>query len=94
MIQFRLLQLGNGTANLPFELNPTLECRKGELETSGNSMPGVIKANPAEFLILQRGNGLSKFAGSIADRRKWMTEFISDSLKLLLDLLLAPRRCR
>ncbi|MCE2795910.1 MAG: hypothetical protein LW816_11350 [Planctomyces sp.] len=82
MIQLSLLQLGNGTPNLPFKLNPAIGFARDDLET------GVIKAKSAEFLIFQGCNGLSKFAGSIADRRKWVTEFMSDSQKLLPDLLL------
>ncbi|MFN9159413.1 MAG: hypothetical protein ACK6D5_16730 [Planctomyces sp.] len=88
VIQLSLLQLGNGTPNLPFKLNPAIGFAKDDLETSGNSVLGVIKAKSAEFLIFQGCNGLSKFAGSIADRRKWVTEFMSDSQKLLPDLLL------
>ncbi|MFO0061485.1 MAG: hypothetical protein ACK57O_11475 [Planctomyces sp.] len=83
-----MLQLGNGTANLPFERNPALGSAKVDLETSGNSVFGVMKANSAEFRIFQGCNRLSKFAGSIADCRKWMTEFLNDRLELLRDLRL------
>jgi hypothetical protein len=94
VIQLSLLQLGNGTSNLPFKLNPAFGFARDDLETNGNSVLGVIKAKSAEFLIFQGSHGLSKFAGSIADCRKWMTEFMSDDLKLLLDLLLASSRSR
>gem|GEM_PF-4927843 len=40
VIQFSLLQLGNGTANLPFELNPTDGC--GKVNLSRAAIPCLV----------------------------------------------------